>query len=131
MDQRWIGGAMLTAGIALFGVVAWIQSDRFAFTSARQGAASESLRTVVASSTAATVEIAEPEPPAGLTPAEPVIDLPVQIIRARKPGPATRAAAPSAAPPHEPIPCSPWEEIGPMYVDDGVASGVRRVRKLC
>ena len=119
MYQRWICGSMLTAGIGLFGVVAWVQSDRQAFTSARGSSGSEAIQMVI--SPLSPEEVAAPED-------EPVLELPQDQIFGRRRAP---AAAPPAVPEQAPSPCSPWEEIGPKNVDDGVPSGIRRVRKLC
>jgi hypothetical protein len=71
-----------------------------------------------------------------------VIELqPIHITAARRaPATASRPAAPDAAEPNanaaerevKPLePCTSWRELGPAYVNDGQASGVRRVRDLC
>jgi hypothetical protein len=124
MDQRWIFGSMLTAGIGLFGIVGWIQTDRYAFTHSHP-AEPESIQMVIAPAKAAEIEPAVEEP------ANTVLEMPEDSIVVRR-------RAPVAAPPvtepeelHEPTPCSPWEEIGPVRVDEGNPTGVRRYRKLC
>jgi hypothetical protein len=134
---------MLTAGIGLFGIVGWIQTDRYAFTHSRP-AELESIQMVIApakpaevrpaaeasAAEASAAEASAVEASAVEEPADAVLEMPEDAIVVPR-------RAPVAAPPmtepelHEPMPCSPWEEIGPVRVDDGNPTGVRRYRKLC
>lgn len=124
MDQRWICGSMLTAGIGLFGIVGWIQADRHAFTHASPAPEHESIQMVIAPATPAEVKPVVEEP------ANPVLEMPLDSIVVRRRAPA--ATPPEATPEQRaPTPCSPWEEIGPVHVDEGNPTGVRRFRKLC
>jgi hypothetical protein len=128
MDQRWICGSMLTAGIGLFGIVGWIQADRYAFTHSHP-AEPESIQMVIAPAKPAEIR-PEAEAPAVEESANAVLEMPEDSIVVRRRAP---AAAPPVTEPeqHEPTPCSPWEEIGPVRVDEGNPTGVRRYRKLC
>lgn len=124
MVQRIMTAFMLTTGAGLFGLVAWIQSDRHALTS------------VPAPSEAVQLHVAPLRPAAEAPPTEvvePILELPPVEVSGRR---RVRAATPPAALPVAPepapvVPCSPWRDIGPAHVDDGVPSGVRRVRELC
>jgi hypothetical protein len=128
MDQRWIFGSMLTAGLGLFGIVGWIQTDRHAFTT-RPVLESDSIQMVIAPAKPAEVQPAARSPAFEGTSGQ-VIEMPLDSIVIRRRAP-TPAFTPAAAEPHSPAPCSPWEEIGPVHVDEGNPSGVRRFRKLC
>jgi hypothetical protein len=125
MDHRWIFGSMMATGFALFGTAAWIQSDRSALTSGPRSSESESIELVVSPLRGEEVARTIAEPAAADEDAVMQIP-PIEIIG--------RQRTPAAAPPvrHEAVePCSPWQEIGSEHVDDGVPTGVRRVRKLC
>jgi hypothetical protein len=125
MDQRWICGSMLTAGLGLFGVVAWIQTDRYALTQPNPASEAESVQMVIAPA-----KPAETINPVAEEAADQVLEMPLDSIVVRRRAPA--ATPPAAAPEsREPSPCSPWQEIGPVHVDDGAPTGVRRFRKLC
>ena len=44
----------------------------------------------------------------------------------------TRTGGPTQPAVHEAtVPCSPWREIGPRHVDEGMPSGALQVRDLC
>lgn len=121
MDQRFMAATMLMAGTGLFGVVAWIQGDRSALTTAPPEP--ESVRMDIAPLRPADdVELEEEEP---------VLELPPAEITGRRRRPAPAMPAPTPSEPVLKAPCSPWREIGPAHVDDGVPSGTRRVRELC
>ncbi len=124
MYQALIFGSTLAAGLALFGMAAWIQADRSAFTSRTAQTSEPVVRTHIAS---LKPESTEP------TPTYTVVDLaPIEITAKPRATPRKVHSAPTAVEPAlATTPCSPWQEIGPQHVDDGAAIGVRRVRTLC
>lgn len=121
MHTRWIALQAIAAGLGLSGVAIFVQVDSRAFTSAVTSAAPESIsavRVVPPASPPISNEIEESAAPSR------TIDLPPIHITVKHPP----APAPETAPLN---PCSPWREIGPTHVVDGVANGVQRVRELC
>lgn len=120
MHQAVIVSGMLVSGLALFGSVVWIQTDRSAWTSVPENE-------VVP--VRATISSLRDEPARVVPePSRVTIELePVEIV-------GRKTAPPRAAPkPPELVaaPCSDWQEIGPERVIDGAALGMRRVRQLC
>jgi hypothetical protein len=119
MHQAVIVSAMLVSGLALFGSVAWIQTDRAAWTSVPE--------TEVIPVRATISSLREAPPVVLEDPNHATVELPPVEIVGRRP------AAMPAAPQVELVsePCSAWEEIGPSRVIDGIPVGARHVRQLC
>lgn len=123
MEKRWIAIASMVAGAAVLTVPIQVQMNRRAFTSHTD---TRSMHTEMAAPT-------NPErTPAAISEGSSqmngahIVDLPPVEIRARSTRP--DRGKPAA---RTPVPCSPWMEISPKYVTDGVGDGARRVRQLC
>lgn len=121
MAKRWIAIASMVVGAAILTVPIQVLMNRRAFTSE------------IAHPTLPEMTVPKPEitrtaasEPSSETNGARFLELPPVEIRGRLPGP--DRGQPAA---RTPEPCSPWMEIGPKYVTDGIANGTRRVRELC
>ena len=131
--ERWIAIGSLILGSLAFGVVLSIPKTPDVPLGNRAGGLMPAVR--IADVPAPTSDAT------GAAKAAPLIELPaVEVIasttRAQdsRPTPApsrTRAVAASPVERAASQPCSPWREIGPTHVNDGVPAGSHRVRELC
>lgn len=123
MEKRWIAMASMLAGAAILTVPIQVQMNRRAFVSDIDARPMHTELAMPTKPERAPVAISEES--SGTNGAH-VIDVPPVEIRAR-------SARPSSGKPaaRTPEPCSPWTEISPKYVTDGIGEGARRVRQLC
>jgi hypothetical protein len=129
--ERWISIGSLVLGCVAFGVV----------FSARGTPDGPSASTVAGA--LPTVKVSEEPAPSRDSALESreasLIELPPVEITGAPSTSAERAAATPArtlslSPPPTELatePCSPWRELGPKHVDEGVGTGSHRVRELC
>jgi hypothetical protein len=120
MAKKWITLAVLSLGGVAIAIAIYVQSNALAFTS---GFTRPSGIDLPIPPVPARLPDSAPEPAVR----ESVIQMPaVHIIAAP-----TQPRKPDLRDPESVQPCSPWREMGPVYVEDGVGTGVRRVRDLC
>ncbi len=122
--------ASILSGIGVMGLVISIQHDPLAWTQASRRNAEKPKPSAISPEPGAAVS-------AGTASAElpsDIVHLPeVRITASRQSQAAARQGEPIAPEQLEPPlePCSEWREIGPLYVEQGIASGSQRVRQLC
>jgi hypothetical protein len=124
MKQRIIALSSLAAGLAVFGLVAVIQTDPLAFT--------HSAPAVQVLEPPLSIPFDEPaltwsSPPIESAASESfnVLELPPVFI-------VLQAKSPSQPDDEHTLePCSTWRELGPKYVSDGAPTGTQSVRDLC
>lgn len=123
MEKRWIAIASMVAGAAILTVPIQVQMNRRAFTSDTDTRPVHTQTATPASPASTPAPISEESSQADGTH---IVNVPPVEIRGR-------SARPDRGKPAErtPEPCSPWLEISPKYVTDGIGSGARRVRELC
>ena len=124
MEKRWIAMASMVAGAAILTVPIQVQVNRRAFTSDTDTRPVHATEIATPTSSESTPAAISEE--SSRTNGAHIIDVPPVEIKAR-------SARPDRGTPAErtPEPCSPWIEISPKYVTDGIGSGARRVRQLC
>lgn len=130
MAKRWIAIASMVVGAAILTVPIQVLMNRRAFTS---DIAHPMLPEMTMPSNPETTRTAASEQSSETNGARFVetngarfVELPPVEIRAPLPRPDRDEPAERT-----PEPCSPWTEIGPKYVTDGIGNGTRRVRQLC
>jgi hypothetical protein len=123
MEKRWIAIASMLAGAAILTVPIQVQVNRRAFATDTD---TRPVHTELPAPTSAERTPVAPPEERSQGNGTHVIDLPPFEIRAR-------SARPDRGKPAErtPAACSPWIEVGPKYVTDGIGNGTRRVRQLC
>ena len=122
MSQRAVFFATSIAGVALFGAVAFMQLNSRAFTRAAPIDLDSYLYSeVLAKPTPQAPASTPPRPEPGV-----IVLPPVEVL-----GRPTRSAPTQPALHETTVPCSPWREIGPQRVDEGVPTGSIQVRDLC
>jgi hypothetical protein len=123
MEKRWIAIASMLAGAAIFTVPVQVQMNRRAFTSETDSRPVLSEMTTPANPERTPAATSERSSQANGTP---IINVPPVEIRAPSARPDRGKSAGRT-----PEPCSPWMEISPKYVTDGIGHGARKVRQLC
>jgi hypothetical protein len=118
--QRWISIGTLLLGCAAFGVVMYVQETPRAFTTTHP----VMVLPVLAAPTIGPDTVPEPATPR-------VVELPTVHVTGTAPAMRPKRSLEPSVQDTALEPCSPWHEIGPEYVTDGVATGSRRVRELC
>jgi hypothetical protein len=114
----------MLAGTAVMALVVSLQRNPMLWTHHAQ----LEVPAVTTSSIAATSKNPSPPP----TPSDGASGGVVTLPEVRITSPSSRPAAqPAKDGQDELAPCSAWRDLGPTYVDQGNAHGMRRVRNLC
>lgn len=137
MSKRGLFIASITAGLVAFGAVAFMQLDPRSFTNEPRVdldsyACPAAPHEVTVKSATMPLLVAKPEVENATLFASTVY---IFGDATRAPQRATRQppspVAPAVVPAIPMEPCSPWRDVGPTNVDEGVPSGTVRVRDLC
>lgn len=116
MIAKTIALCLIPAGAAAVGVVGYMQHRPRAFTTETH---------IVVHAPPTTRPLAMPTPDT-VPPEAPEVLLQPLVVKPEAPKPRVAKKLAKA-----PAPCSGWRDLGYDYVNDGKASGTRRVRELC